>query len=338
MWIMDKNKHRYHHWKTGKNKAVTPRLNVVTPRGLSTPFLPSSSQRRVVVTGEPVPARPTRFPPGGLAPARRFRFPSRRLARSPPPPHPPAHPPRGPDHPKPGVKLPRKKRKPFYFTLFSSQKEREIIFRGPPAPEPTASPAASRRPREPPTPAPAGADGEGGAVPGERGLWEPRRTGEGEEASRSCLRGESQSARRGASAISAGQVARGRRRGGCASGCRHPPGVEWLPDLEVEGSFSKRGEAGGADRRLGFAGRRDGGELGGGRSGRGWGLLRRRGHLAGDHRLGAPEERIVVARQDPGPRGAPAVADHVTEVRHAGQAPRTGGRKRVSFPLPCSMP
>ena len=39
---------------------------------------------------------------------------------------------RGPDHRKPGTKLPRKKRKPFYFTFFSSQKEREIIFQGRP--------------------------------------------------------------------------------------------------------------------------------------------------------------------------------------------------------------
>jgi len=44
--------------------------------------------------------------------------------------------------------------------------------------------------------------------------------------------------------------------------------------------------------------------------------------------VGAAEERVVVARQDPGPRGAPAVADHVPEVRNAGQAPRPGGRKR----------
>lgn len=112
-----------------------------------------------------------------------------------------------------------------------------------------------------------------------------------------------------ARAISAEQSrAGGGAGGGCASGYRHPPGVEWLPDLEGEGSFSKRGEEGGrgrragrADRRLGFGGRRDGGKLGGGWSGRGWRLLRRRGHLAGDHRVGAAEERVVVARQDPWP-------------------------------------
>lgn len=46
--------------------------------------------------------------------------------------------------------------------------------------------------------------------------------------------------------------------------------------------------------------------------------------------MGAPEERVLVARQDPGPRGAPTVADHVAEVRHAGQAPRPGRRERVS--------
>lgn len=45
--------------------------------------------------------------------------------------------------------------------------------------------------------------------------------------------------------------------------------------------------------------------------------------------MGAAEERVLVARQDPGPRGASTVADHVAEVRHAGQAPRPGRRKRV---------
>jgi hypothetical protein len=85
-----------------------------------------------------------------------------------------------------------------------------------------------------------------------------------------------------------------------------------------------------AGRRLGFGGRRDGGELGG-RTGRGWRLLRRRRHLAGDHRLGAPEEWLVVAWQDPGARRAPAVSDHVSEDWYTGQAPWPGGRKRVSF-------
>lgn len=65
-----------------------------------------------------------------------------------------------------------------------------------------------------------------------------------------------------------------------------------------------------------------------GRRRRGRGLLQRRGHLAGDHRVGAPEERLLVARQDPGPRRAAAVADHVPKVRHAGQASRPRGRQR----------
>jgi len=127
--------------------------------------------------------------------------------------------PRGPDHPKPGASLPRKKRKPFYFTsFFPSQKEREIIFRGPPAPEPTASPAASRRLRGGPyPPRRRGRREEEEQYKEEGGSGSPG----GEEASRSCRRRGR--ARASASVISAAKVARGRRRGGCASGCRHPP-------------------------------------------------------------------------------------------------------------------
>jgi hypothetical protein len=126
---------------------------------------------------------------------------------------------RGPDHPKPGAKLSRKKRKPFYFTpFFPLTKEREIIFRGPPAPEPTASPAASRRPRGGPyPPRRRGRREEEEQYKEEGGSGSPG----GEEASTSSRRRGR--ARAAASVISAAKVARWRRRGGCASGCRHPP-------------------------------------------------------------------------------------------------------------------
>jgi hypothetical protein len=51
--------------------------------------------------------------------------------------------------------------------------------------------------------------------------------------------------------------------------------------------------------------------------------------------VGAAEEWVLVARQDPGPPGAPTIADHVAEVRYAGQAPRPGRRKRVRSQVPC---
>jgi len=58
---------------------------------------------------------------------------------------------RGPDHRKPGTKLPRKKENLFISHFFPHKREGNNI-PGPPAPEPTTSPAASRRLRGAPYP------------------------------------------------------------------------------------------------------------------------------------------------------------------------------------------
>ena len=113
---------------------------------------------------------------------------------------------------------PKEKKTFLFHAFFSFTKEREIIFRGPPAPEPTASPAASRRLRGGPyPPRRRGRREEEEQYKEEGGSGSPG----GEEASRSSRRQGRASA--AASVISAAKVAWGRRRGGCASGCRHPP-------------------------------------------------------------------------------------------------------------------
>ncbi|BAS90819.1 Os04g0599100, partial [Oryza sativa Japonica Group] len=73
----------------------------------------------------------------------------------------------------------------------------------------------------------------------------------------------------------------------------------------------------------GSAARAGGG--GGGRRGRGgvWGGGNRHHRLlAGDHRVGAATERVMVAREDTRARRAPGVSGNVAEDRNSGQAPR----------------
>jgi hypothetical protein len=231
--------------------------------------------------------------------------------------------PRGPDQPKPVTKLPRKKR--FLFpTIFSlSQNRRQIILR-----------AGTNRF--------AGSEPETQRSPSLPHLRRRRRRNKEEAGAEDCkrsggARGASEREKLlqpagGGRGHGGGRDLGGITRAGTAAGegvpldADSPSGI-----LNVSRISRWRGASRSrAGRRLGFGGRRDGGELGG-RTGRGWRLLRRRRHLAGDHRLGAPEEWLVVAWQDPGARRAPAVSDHVSEDWYTGQAPWPGGRKRVSF-------
>jgi hypothetical protein len=89
--------------------------------------------------------------------------------------------------------------------------------------------------------------------------------------------------------------------------------------------------------RVGVGGRH-GSELGGrGRGGRrgarGGGGRRHRGLLAGDHRVGAAAERLLVAREDTRAGRAPGVAGGVAQDWDSGQAARPRGRKHVSYPV-----
>lgn len=145
--------------------------HVVTPRGLR--CLPVGWGRRSVRASTPA-ARPLRlglhvclrlrplgsgqteasvtflFPSGGPPPGTGSRSPlsSASLTRTGPP--------------ETSNQTARKKENIFISQFFPHKtKEREVIFQGPPAPEPTTSPAASRRLRGAPIPAPAWAEGGG---------------------------------------------------------------------------------------------------------------------------------------------------------------------------------
>ncbi|BAH92805.1 Os04g0599100 [Oryza sativa Japonica Group] len=61
-----------------------------------------------------------------------------------------------------------------------------------------------------------------------------------------------------------------------------------------------------------------------GGEGEGCGEAETRHHrlLAGDHRVGAATERVMVAREDTRARRAPGVSGNVAEDRNSGQAPR----------------
>ena len=205
--------------RNGKRQAVTLLLSRRHPRGLSAPV-----ERRGRASTPARPGSAHTFPSGHRAragPSVTFPFPSAPVR--PPPlafPRPPlflSHTRTGPPETR-SQTAPKEKKTFLFHAFFSFTKEREIIFRGPPAPEPTASPAASRRLRGGPyPPRRRGRREEKEQYKEEGGSGSPG----GEEASRSCRRRGR--ARASASVISAAKVARGRRRGGCASGCRHPP-------------------------------------------------------------------------------------------------------------------